>query len=156
MIMSIAAASRPMTSARTARLRWRVLTWPRLPRREDDQQAAVVVVGREDVRLRGLGAVALGMDGHRLVEHPPAPLEGGADVIVAVVELEAEHLLDRAADHVGVAEAGELAGATAGADQAALLVGDEEGGVRGGVIVVEQLEQKAVAAVRAAACPLAE
>ena len=55
---------------------------------EHQEQAAVVVVGGEDVRLRGLGAVALGVHGHRLVEHPHAPFEGGADVVVAAAELE--------------------------------------------------------------------
>ena len=62
-----------------------------------------------------------------------------------------EHLLDRAADHVLVAEAGQLARAAAGADQPALLVGDEERGVGRRVVVVEQLEEEAEAAVRAAA-----
>src|SRR3954449_3286372 len=125
-------------------------------RGEDEQQAAVLVVGREYVRLRGLGAVALSVHGHGLVEHPNAPLERRADVVVAVLEGEAEHVLHRTADHVGVAEAGELAGAAAGADQAALLVGDEERGVGRRVVVVEQLEEKAEAAVRAAARAIAE
>ena len=77
-----------------------------------------------------------------------------ADVVVPVLELEAEHVLHGAADHVEVAQPGELAGAAAGADQPALLVEDEERGVGSRVVVVEQLEQEAepaaLAALRAA------
>ena len=72
------------------------------------------------------------------------------DVVVAVLELEAEHVLHRPADHVEVAQAGELARAAPGADQAALLVEDEERGVGRRVVVVEQLEQEAEAALLAA------
>src|SRR3954453_16724908 len=155
MITSAASASSATTTSRIRPLRWRMLT-SRLPRREDDQQAAVVVVRGKDVSLRRLRPVALRMDHHGLVEHADAPLERRADVVVAVLKVEPEHLLHRAADHVGVAEAGELAGAAAGADQAALLGGDEEGGVGRWVVVVEQLEQEAVATVRAAARAVAK
>ncbi len=66
------------------------------------------------------------------------------------VELEVQHLLRGAAHHVEIAEAGELSGAPAGADQATLLVEDEERRVGRGVIVVEQLEEEAEPAFLAA------
>ena len=49
-------------------------------------------------------------------------------------------LLARTTRRMQLTEAGELAGSPAGADQASLLIEDEEGGVRGRVVVVEQLE----------------
>ena len=55
--------------------------------REDEQHAAVVVVGREQVGLRLRGQVALGVDLDRLVELADAPLEHGRDGVVAVGEL---------------------------------------------------------------------
>ena len=118
-------------------------------RREDEQQAAVLVVRGEDVCLGGLGPVALGVHDHRLVEHAHAPLERRADVVVAVLELEPEDLPHRAADHVEVAEAGELRAPRPAPISRALLVADEEGGVRRRVVVVEQLEQEAEAALLA-------
>jgi RNase P/RNase MRP subunit POP5 len=56
----------------------------------------------------------------------------------------------RAADHLLVRQAGQLLGAAAAADDAALLVADEERRVGRGVVVVEQLEEEAEAALRAA------
>src|SRR3954447_20682431 len=119
-------------------------------RSEHEQQAAVLVVGREDVRLRGLGAVALGMHGHGLVEHPHAPLERRADVVVAVLEGQAEHVAHRLADGLGLPEARELADAAAEADHARVLIADHECRVGGGVIVIEELEQEAEPALGAA------
>ena len=128
---------------------------------EHEQQAAVVVVGGEDVRLRRFRPVPFRVHDHRLVQHPNAPLQSSADVIVAGLELEPEHLVHGTADHVQVAEPGELAGAAAGADQATLLIAQEEGGVRRRVIVVEQLEEEAepaflaaASAAREARCPV--
>src|SRR3954464_14458665 len=77
-------------------------------------------------------------------------------MVLPVVEAQSEHVADRAADDPLGVEARELARATAGADQPALLVGDEERGVRRRVVVVEQLEQEAEAAVRAAARAVAK
>src|SRR3954447_10941539 len=69
--MSPAAPARSSaTRARIARFRLRLLTEVALLGRQDQQRAAVVVVGGEDVGLGGLGAVALGVHHHRLVEHP--------------------------------------------------------------------------------------
>src|SRR4051812_42489436 len=96
------------------------------------------------------------MDGHGLVEHPHAPFERRADVVVPALELQSQHLLYGAPDHVVVAEAGELARATAGADEPRLLVADEERGVGRRVVVVEQLEDEAEAALRAAASAVPE
>src|SRR5918912_3589775 len=101
--MTTAASARSAaTRARIERFRRREGTRapPLQLRRQDEQEATVLVIRREDVRLGGFRAVALGVDGHRLVEHTDPPLEGGADVVVAVLELEPEHLLDRPTDHV--------------------------------------------------------
>src|SRR5215208_7956421 len=157
MITSSDAISSPATSRMIRKLRRAaVIGWSGSARSQDEQQAAVVVVGREDVRLCRLRAVALGVDGDLLVEDADAPLQRGADVVVAVLELQPQDLLDRTADDVLIAQAGEHAGAPAGADQAALLVRDEERGVRRGVVVVEQLEEEPEAAVLAAAGALGE
>src|ERR671920_1053560 len=67
-----------------------------------------------------------------------------------------QHVLHGPADHVEVTEPGELPRAAARADQAALLVEQEEGGVRSRVVVVEQLEQEAEAASLAALRPALE
>src|SRR4051795_3205765 len=72
-------------------------------------------------------------------------------MVLPVVEAQSEHVADRAADDPLGVEARELARPTAGADQLALLVGDEERGIRRRVVVVEQLEQEAEPASRAAA-----
>src|ERR671932_1125563 len=146
-------ASSAATRARIERFRRREVTRapPLQLRRQDEQEATVLVIRREDVRLGGFRAVALGMDGHRLVEHTDPPLEGGADVVVAVLELEPEHLLDRPTDHVEVAEPRELAGPAAGADEPRLLVANEERRIGCGVVVVEQLEQETEAALPARA-----
>src|SRR5437899_2256495 len=86
-----------------------------------------------------------------LVEHPHPPLERGADVVIAVLELEPQHLTHRSAHHVVVAQPYQLPDAASTADHSRLLVADDEGGVRRGVVVVEQLEEEAVAAAGAAA-----
>src|SRR4051812_8989359 len=123
---SSASASANATRPRMLRLRFFELTLGlgASVGRQDEQQAAVVVVRREDVGLRPFGPVALRVNGNRLVEHPYAPLERRADVVVAALKVEPEHLLHGAADHVGVAEPGELPRTPARADQAALLVAD--------------------------------
>src|SRR4051812_4835909 len=157
MITSSAITSATTTRPRTIRLRFfviKVVLW--LRGRQDEQQPAVVVVCGEDVSLRPLRPVSLRMNGDRLVENAHSPLERGADVVVAALELEPEHLLHGAADHVVVAEPGELARAAAGADQAGLLVADEERRVGRRVVVVEQFEHEAEAALRAAAGAIPE
>ena len=101
----------------------------------------------------GSGPVALGVHDHRLVEHPHPPLERGGDVVARPTRTRGSSTsLHGAADHVQVPEPGELPRAPAGADQAGLLVEDEERGVRGRVVVVEQLEQEAEAAFLARPC----
>src|SRR4051812_43628498 len=145
---------RPRTRRRTKRLRRRSVTaMPAvslLGRGQHEQQSAVVVVRGEQVGGRLGRQVALGVDLHGLAERAHAPLQDGADVVGAVLEHEAQHLADVAADDALVVEARQLERAAATADHAALLVTDEEGGVRGGVVVVEQLEEEAEAALRAA------
>ena len=76
---------------------------------QNEQQAAVLVVRGEDVCLRRLRPVPFGVHDHWLVQHAHAPLESGADVVVTRLELEPQHLVHRPADHVQVAEPGELA-----------------------------------------------
>src|SRR5215217_777127 len=118
-------------------------------RGQHEEQAAVVVIGGEDVSLRSLGTVPFGVHDHRLVEDANPPLERGGDVVASLVELELEDLVHGAPDHVEVTEPGEFPRAAPGADQAGLLVEDEEGGVRGRVVVVQQLEQEAESAALA-------
>src|SRR4051812_47747913 len=103
-----APASSRTTRARIDRFRLRLLTRELLGR-QDEQQPAIVVVGGKDVGLGRLGAVALRVHHYRLVEHPHSPLEDGAYVVVPRLELEPEHVRDRTADHVEVAEPRELA-----------------------------------------------
>jgi hypothetical protein len=102
------------------------------------------------------GQVAFGVDGDGLVELAHPPLEHRADVVLATVEGEAEHLAHLAPDDLLVREAGQLARSAAAADDAALLVADEERGVRRRVIVVEQLEEEPEAALLAALRDVAE
>src|SRR4051812_11180424 len=122
-----------------------------LGRRQDEEEAAVVIVRGKEVRHRAGGQIALRVDAHRLAELADAPLEHGAHVVLPVLEVEAEHVGDGAADDLLVGQAGQLARAAATADHATLLVAHEEGGVRRRVVVVEQLEQEPEAALRAAA-----
>src|SRR3954453_334978 len=98
MITSAASTSSAPTASRISPLRWRLLKGLRLPGREDDQQAAVVIVRRKDVGLRAPGPVGLRMNPDGLVEHPDAPLERRAHLIVAVPQVEPQQLLHRAAD----------------------------------------------------------
>src|SRR5207248_7675964 len=65
---------------------------------------------------------------------------------------QAEDVVDRTTDDPLGVEPGQLPGAPPGADEVAVLVADEERSVRRGVVVVEQLEQEAEAALGAAAC----
>ena len=123
----------------------------RLARGQDEQQAAVVVIGGEDVCLRRLGAVTFRVHGHGLVQNADAPLESGADVVIPVLELEPEDLVDGPPDHLEIAEAGELPSAPPGADQAALLVAEEERRVGRRVVVVEELEKEPETALLAPA-----
>src|SRR5215218_149971 len=129
-----------------------VMAWvrvPRLPRRENEQQAAVVVVRGEDVCYRRLWPVSLRVDHDRLVENPNAPLKSRGDVVAPAFELEAEDVAGRTADHVQITEPGELARAATGADEPPLLIAEEEGSVRRRVVVVEQLEDEAEATLLA-------
>src|SRR4051794_36350591 len=148
------AASRPATSSRIRTLRRRSFM-RLLGGRQDEQQAAVVVVGRKEVGGRARGQIALRVHLDGLAERPDAPLQHGPDRILPLGEAEAQDLPDAAPDHALVVEAGQLEGAATAADDPALGVADEEGRVRCGVVVVEQLEEEAEAALRAALGPLA-
>jgi hypothetical protein len=77
-------------------------------------------------------------------------------VVLPAGEVQPENVLHLAADDLLVGEPGELARAAAAADHAALLIADEERGVRGGVIVVQELEEEAEAALGAALRLVAE
>src|SRR6187200_2820318 len=102
-------ASRPATRSRTRRLRRRSVMGARLFRgSQHEEQPAVLVVGGEEVG-RGAGReIAFGVDLDRLAERTDAPLEDGADRVVAVGELEPEDVLHGPADDALVVEAGEL------------------------------------------------
>ena len=93
-------------------------------------------------RCAGRSPSALTCDG--LAERAHAPLQHRADVVVAVGELAGRG--PRATGRPmtrSSSRPGELEGAPAAADHAALLVADEERGVGRRVVVVEQLEQEA-------------
>ena len=90
------------------------------------------------------------LDLDRLLERAHAPLEHRLDGVVAVGEVQPQHLLDALADHVLLLEARERERVLAAADHAPLAVADEEGGVGRRVVVVEQFEQEREAALRAA------
>src|SRR3954452_15927753 len=130
---------------------------------EDQQQAAIVVVGREEIGDRLGGQITLGVDGYPLAQRADAPLEGrldrgcfagvvrvgGGAPISPVDPLETEHVTDRSADHLLVLEAGELERTFAQIQDTGLLVEREERGARRRHVVVEQLEEEGEAALRA-------
>src|SRR4051794_2540069 len=153
MIIASETTSRNPTIASTIRLRRRSVI---SVRRQDEQQPAIVVVGGEDVCGGRLGPVTLCMHRNRLLEDAHPPFECCADRIAVLGELEVENFLDRPAHHVLFAEPGELAHPAADTYYTRVRVADEEGRVRGGVIVVQQLEQEAEAALLAAASALGE
>src|SRR4051794_39895428 len=95
-ITTAASASRTNTTPRIARFRRRSVKAGALLRGQHEQQAAVIVIGGKDVCLCRLGPVALRVHDHMLVQHAYAPLESGADVVVACLELQSEDLLGRA------------------------------------------------------------
>src|SRR3954451_22890989 len=79
---SAEAITRPTTMSNTRRWRRRFpMSRVSALRREDDQQAAVLVVGREDVGYGIRGEVTLGVDGDALAERADPPLERGLDRI---------------------------------------------------------------------------
>ena len=102
------------------------------------------------------GKIVLGVDLDRLALDADLPLERGADVVGAVVEAQAEHLADRAADRLLGLQAGELERAAAAVDDPPVRVAGEERRVRRRVVVVEQLEQVGEPALLAAAGLTAE
>ena len=113
------------------------------------RRPAVVVVGGEDVRLRRLRRGLLRRARSRLVEHAHAPLERGADVVLAGSRTRGSSTSCTGLPITSRSpRPGQLARPAPGADQAALLVEQEEGGVGRRVVVVEQLEQEAEAAFR--------
>src|SRR4051795_2769312 len=135
MIMSDTTSRNP-TIASTIRLRRRSVISVRC---QDEQQPAIVIVGGEDVGGGRFGPVPLCMHRNRLLQHAHPPFEGSADRIAILVELEVENFRDRTAHHVLLAEARQLAYAAPDAYYARVGVAHEEGRIRGGVVVVEQL-----------------
>ena len=73
-------------------------------RREYEQQPAVVVVGREHVGLRLGFDVAFAADPHRHVERAHPPLQDRFDRVVAVCELQPQHLLHTLAEFMRARE----------------------------------------------------
>src|SRR5919107_4675898 len=116
-------ASRTPTSTRMKKLRRRsVMSLARslLLRGQDEEEPAVVVVGREQVGRRLGREVALGVDLDRLAELPHPPFEHGRPRVLVVGEPQTEPLAGRPADDALLLEPGELEGPLAGADQAPL------------------------------------
>src|SRR5689334_4937734 len=127
MMISADSASSAPTIASTIRLRRRSVISVRC---QDEQKPAIVVVGGKDVCGCRLRPVSLRMDGNRLLQHAHPPFECCADRIAVFLELEVEEFLDRTADRVLLAEAGQLAHSLAEADYAGLRVADDESGIR--------------------------
>src|SRR4051794_25373418 len=96
------AMSRPATSSRMKRLRRRsVMRRGRgrlLRRRQDEQEPAVVIVGRKQISGSARGQISLGVDLDRLAERSNAPLQHGLHMIAPVFELQAEHVAHLPAD----------------------------------------------------------
>src|SRR6478752_2097181 len=150
----------PTTKSRTKRWRLRPpitgctppgRAWagPSALRGQDNQETAVVVVGGEDIGDRLGREVALRVHRDALAERADPPLQRGLDGVreavavrvgrlpaVALLQpVEAEHVADGPADDVLVGEARELEAALPGVDHPGFLVADEEGGIRGRVVV---------------------
>src|SRR4051794_34888977 len=153
MIIASETTSRNPTIASTIRLRRRSVISVRC---QDEQQPAIVVVGGEDVGGGRLRAGTFFMPPKPPFLDAHAPLKRCADGIAILVELEVENFLDRPAHHVLLAEPGELAHAASDTYYARVGVANEESRIRSGVIVVQQLEQEAEAALLAAASALGE
>src|SRR5262249_32290955 len=115
-------------------------------RREGDEQTAVVVVRREHVGDDGLGDARARRDRELLTESADAPLAGELDRL-RIGEL--QRLDDVTAHQVGLRETSELEDAPARREHAPVTVGDDKARVGSGVVVVEQLEEEAEAAVAA-------
>src|SRR5207253_1637356 len=79
----------------------------------------------------GLGReVVLGVDVDRFALHPDLPFERGADMVGAVLELQAQHLVDRASDHLLGLQPRQLERAPAAVDDPAVGVAGEERRIR--------------------------
>src|SRR6266540_6823627 len=118
-------------------------------RREADQEPTVLVVGRKEVGGHALYVPGAGAKLERLAEPPHAPIQGDLHRALPVEAGEPERLDDVAAHQLLLAEAGELEHVPAAREHPGLLVADDESGPRGGVVVLEQLEEKAEAAALA-------
>ena len=119
--------------------------------REDEQQAAVLVVGGKHVRLASAGWSPSASTRTSLpitrTPHSSVVSIGSSPFS----KLQPEQLLHRPADGALVVEAGQLEAPFPQPITRASRVADEEGGVRVRVVVVEQLEQEAEPAALAAA-----
>src|SRR6202043_4065796 len=102
------------------------------------------------VRLGARGDVAFAADLHRHLQFAYAPLENRSHRVIAVGELQPEHLGDVLADHVFLLEAREGEGVLPASHHATLAVAHEEGCVGCRVVVVEEFEQEREPALRAA------
>src|SRR4051812_15926290 len=125
---------------RNCRPGWRV-SW--LARRESHEQAAVVVVGGEEVPGDGLDGAGPRAQLELLVEPPHAPLDRDLGRAVALEAGDPERLDHLAADQILFAVAGELEDVAAAGEHAGLVVADQEAGARRRVVVLEQLEEEA-------------
>src|SRR4249919_912107 len=110
--------------------------------RQGDEQAAVVVVRREDVRRDRLHLTGARAQLEFLTELSDAPFERHGDRALAVLETsEAEGLDDVLAHQVGIPVAGQLEDTAARREDATVLVAGNKPGVRGRVVVVQQLKE---------------
>jgi hypothetical protein len=119
------------------------------PGREGDEEAAVLVVGGEEVHRHASGRPRPRAQRQRLVELAYAPLACDTGWILAVRRREAETFPQRLSEQFPLAVTGQLQHATPHGNDALVVVADDEPCRRSGVVVLEQLEQEPEAAVRA-------
>src|SRR5688572_7437565 len=118
--------------------------------RQRDEDPAIVVIGREDVRGDGLDLACPRTKLDLLAEPPHAPLEGQRDRALPVLEAAEAECVDHVLAHqLALAVSRELENAAAGCEDAPGAVAGYEARVRGGVVVVEELEEEAEAATLA-------
>ena len=114
-----------------------------LPRREPDQETAVVVVGGEEVGSDRLHVTYPRAQHELLPEPPDAPFQSDLRGALALEPGQPERLINIASHQLLLAEAGELEHVPPARDDAGVPVTDDETRARRRVVVLEQLEQEA-------------
>src|SRR5207253_10368805 len=124
---------------------------------ERQKEAAVVVVGREEVGDRRPVLVQpVGPERAVDAEHPDAPLDALRGGVVALPAGEAEPVHHLVPDEVALAVARDLEGGVPGSQDAALLVADDQRGARARVVVLQQFEEEPEPATLTSASAMAD